>query len=265
MLDDLLDTLVAALDELKSGVNLDTGKSHVIKMDDPDGKLRFSLHTENGLEPLPNQDFMVEGQGQEFSGTTDENGLYEHEGLVPYGPYDLKVGEATQQVLASHPDDADDEDPQQVDVPSSAFGVLPDDQGTEDDEEEEEEEEQGGDEEEEDDDGPPIVELWAKLYDQEGGAPLAEVDWTVDLGDDGTRSGTTDTEGVLREGGVPLGHFFLKVSRKGAKDATISAVWDPDGPYEVRIPGVKPKDDPEPVTDPDSLAGVDDDYNAFEA
>ncbi len=81
-------------------------------------------------------------------------------------------------------------------------------------------------------------ELWARLLDREGAAPLTGVAWRVDLGGGRVEAGVTDAEGELRVSDVPVGHFFLQVEAKGAHPATISSLRSPRAPALLRLPGV---------------------------
>lgn len=101
-------------------------------------------------------------------------------------------------------------------------------------------------------------ELWARLFDQEGAAPLADTPWRVELGDGRVAAGVTDERGELRAADVPIGHFFLEVEREGARRVTISSLRTPRAPAHLRVRGV-----PSPATLPtsDDLPSLPDDYD----
>lgn len=69
-----------------------------------DAKLAFLLFTEAGLHIHDQRDFKITGDCLEVAGTTNDEGKFELAG-VPYGLYELFVGEARFVLPAVHPDD----------------------------------------------------------------------------------------------------------------------------------------------------------------
>lgn len=83
-----------------------------------DAKVAFLLFTEAGLSVYPARDFKLIGDALEIESYTDAEGKFEIRGL-PYGNYELFVGDARFVIPAVHPD----EQHHPVHIPNS---MLPD-------------------------------------------------------------------------------------------------------------------------------------------
>lgn len=83
-----------------------------------DAKLAFLLFTEAAVYIHKQREFRVVGDCLEVAGTTDDEGKFELTG-IPYGLYELFIGDARFIIPAIHPD----EEPHPIHVP---YYVLPD-------------------------------------------------------------------------------------------------------------------------------------------
>ncbi|MBL4845820.1 MAG: peptidoglycan-binding protein [Planctomycetes bacterium] len=91
--------LTFSVTELEEGVTLETGKEYRVTEKESTGRLVFRLLDEAGIEPHKNQAFEVSGANDfSASGTTDPDGVYEHAEPVPWGDYQVVVGETQRTV-----------------------------------------------------------------------------------------------------------------------------------------------------------------------
>lgn len=80
----------------------DQGDHHNTLMIRRDAKIAFLLFTEAGISVHKNREFTLIGDTLQLSGQTDEEGKFELVG-IPYGLYELFVGDARFVIPAVHP------------------------------------------------------------------------------------------------------------------------------------------------------------------
>lgn len=135
MADEQLEHSVA---ELEEGITLASGKEYEVTELVATGKIRFVIKDEEGVEPLPDQDFTLKGpEDFEHSAKTDADGAYEHADPVPFGDYDLEVGQALRRLQAVN----ESSPPQIVSIGGEEREDPYDPPGSDDDEEEEQDDE----------------------------------------------------------------------------------------------------------------------------
>ena len=135
MADEQLEHSVA---ELEEGITLASGKEYEVTELVATGKIRFVIKDEEGVEPLADQDFTLKGPDDfEHSGKTDADGAYEHADPVPFGDYDLEVGQALRRLQAVN----ESSPPQIVSIGGEEREDPYDPPGSDEDEEEEQDDE----------------------------------------------------------------------------------------------------------------------------